>query len=463
MQTLLRYGFVIAVLVIVLGFALEFLKTQSNAELVKGEVQNLVERADKVLGNIEEGPAAEPFRTRVISEKDREKAADLIRDAERVLKKADLGTDPDDYYQLGIVLLNLGKFDHAAASFLAAVDARPDWGEAYLRLATTYQLQANGYTRNENFGLAEKALDKANRYVKTALQYDTADSAVHVQLGYVYKELAQRYAATGRQNKVKGSLDKASAHFNMALGVDKNNAGAHNGLASVYIVRGDYEKAIDKTKKEIELSPKYLFAHYDLAMAYYGKAGVSTTEKERLTAMRGFLKAYQSILDLDGKPSAGNLPATARQDLARMEKIIIAEVNRISPEGQTATQESQLEDSNKGRSNASQNLITYVVYFASTQARLARELADRLLESGFESVLSSSAELPSELQSGVVPLGNSMSYHVSVPEAKVNEVRRLVGGVITEAKLTVYDAGFIPLASGYQWRTDNNELLIVLN
>lgn len=330
-QALLRYGFVIALVVIVLGFGLEFFERQNNAAMVKKEVQELIDRSDKVLGHVEAGPAAEPFNTSVLLEKDRTKLEAIKRDAEKVLERAGKGAEPEDYYQLGTVFLKLGFFENAIAAFLAVTDAKPEMGKAYLSLGVAYQLQANVMIRHENFGLAEEALDKAERSVKTAFQYDATDPMVNVQLGYVHKDLALRYGGTGRRDKEQEYLENAISQFKRALGADENNASAHNGLGSIYLIKGDYDKAIKACKKAIELEPEYLFAVHDLALAYYGKAQTSTAQRDRSEAFLGFLKAYETVIRLDRQDSsAGRLPTKARQNLDAIANSMLQEVRTVT-------------------------------------------------------------------------------------------------------------------------------------
>ena len=60
-------------------------------------------------------------------------------------------------------------------------------------------------------------------------------------------------------------------HFNDSLDIDNKNPSAHNGLASMYIIQGNYDDAIKELEIAVGLQPKYLFAYHDLALANYLK------------------------------------------------------------------------------------------------------------------------------------------------------------------------------------------------
>ena len=322
-QTLLRYGFVVAVLVIVFGFALEF-RTHRDSSDLEERIDALTTEVRELLGYAGEGPAAAPFQLSIMRGHDLERAEHLIEEANRILDQAGAGTSSDDYYRLGNIFVMLGDMDRAAASFLAATDADPDMGDAYLGLGLVYQLQANDMIRNQNYGLARDALEKAEGYVQIALNYDAGDPDVHVQLGYVHKDRAQLLSgpsSTPNNAEIESSLSKATTHFRMALGVDENNPSAHNGLASVYIVQAKYDEAIEEATIATKLAPSYLFAYFDLASAYYGKGLTLAYEgnirsSEFCDSLLGFQDALVNIgrlLEEDSR--SGQLSPAAIQNL----------------------------------------------------------------------------------------------------------------------------------------------------
>ena len=311
---LLRYGFIIAVLIVLLGFALQAFKVKNTTTQVEGKVDALTARVDEVLSHATQGPAAGFFVGSVTRAADYEQAQSLIQDATNILDQAGADTGPEDYYQLGNIFAMLGELDRAEASYLAATEADAFFGDAWLGLGLIYQLKASDMINNENFGLAQAAIDKGERYVKIAMDYSADDPDVHVQLGYLYKEFANRYfqaPGLSADADIDKYVAKAANHFNMAVKVDENNASAHNGLASVFILQQRWRDAIRESTKAIELAPTYLFAHYDLAMAYYGIGRTSNDRTEFCDARLGYKDAASNIIDLlnDEQPVGHLTPA----------------------------------------------------------------------------------------------------------------------------------------------------------
>ena len=460
---LLRYGFIIAVLVILFGFALEAFKVQNTTTKVEGKIDALTAEVHEVLAHATQGPAASFFIGSVNRAADYEQAQSLIQDATNILDQAGADTGPEDYYQLGNIFAMLGDLEHAEASYLAATEADAYFGDAWLGLGLIYQLKANDMIHSENFGLAQAALYKGERYVKIAMDYNADDPDVHAQLGYMYKERANRYALTpglSTNADVDKYSAKAATHFNMAIAVDENNASAHNGLASVFILQKKWGDAIQESKKAIELEPSYLFAHYDLAMAYYGIGRASYDPTEFCDARRGFKDAESSVVALlDPEQPVGPLTEAHRKILLDYLKWF----NHFAPaagcDGEATESESAIADDRSG-----DRPLVYLVYFDKTRKGLAEELARRFMESGFRITVSSSEELPPQLQKkGVVPSGILMTSHLSVPAAKISEANMVVDESIEDSDITIYDFGTIPLADGNGWQTEENELLIVFN
>jgi predicted O-linked N-acetylglucosamine transferase (SPINDLY family) len=83
-------------------------------------------------------------------------------------------------------------------------------------------------------------------YVK-ALQSNSKDACLHVNLGTCYIEMKQ--------------WNKAFEHFNIALECDPNNPGAHTNLSQAYRLIGRMSDAIHHIQKVIEIEPDSRVAH----------------------------------------------------------------------------------------------------------------------------------------------------------------------------------------------------------
>jgi tetratricopeptide (TPR) repeat protein len=271
---------------------------------------------------------------------ERKKADALIRQAEGALKQAGQQATPDNYYNLGMLYAAVGRFSDAAASFLAATAADPNMAQAYTGLAVAYQLQANEMIRQDNYGLAEEALTNAEKFAETAWGLNKNDPMIETQLGYIYKDLAQRYASKARQDKTEEYVTLALKHFKRALVDNENDVSALNGIGSVYLIRKDYDKAIDEIRKVTELEPRYLYALFDLCIAYYGKATVSQDLGSQGEALLRFVETWHKISDLESERSAGSLPPGAQQSLSDMLGWVLQQMKSITEQVKKITNQS---------------------------------------------------------------------------------------------------------------------------
>jgi tetratricopeptide (TPR) repeat protein len=282
---------------------------------VQDSVTRVEARLDELFGHLEAPPVMQALQAEVVLRNDLEAAAELIRDADRALSDAGQELSPENLFRLGVVYQATGDTAKAKASFLAATERDPTMALAYTGLASILQLEANSMVREENYGLADMTLKRAAAYAERALVLDNTNAEVLVQMGYNEKELAQRYVGAGRASEAATWIEKARSHFRMALGADPDDANAHNGLGSIALVLKEYDEAIVRCERAIELNPMYLAAHHDLAGAWYGKANASSSEEEEVACFRAFLVQVERVFELDGEPGAGQLPPDATRAL----------------------------------------------------------------------------------------------------------------------------------------------------
>jgi len=212
----------------------------------------------------------------------------------------------------------LSEFIDAEACLQAASDDPGSAGKARYGLAVLYQLRATEYIREENYGLREKCLNRATEYAKAALACDPLEvGLVHNQLGYIYKDLAQRYQLTGNGQNASDALEKARTHFQIALKLDHNDANAHNGMGSTYMIQGDFDQAIKSCERAVAVIPEYLFAHYDLAQAYYFKAENAQGQQTQRSLLTKGLVAYKRVMEIELEGHQ-RLPDHAREALSAL-------------------------------------------------------------------------------------------------------------------------------------------------
>ena len=56
-----------------------------------------------------------------------------------------------------------------------------------------------------------------------------------------------------------------------ALGADPSSADAHNALGSVYLRKGNLERARDEFTEAVRLAPESAWAHYNLGLVFRGQ------------------------------------------------------------------------------------------------------------------------------------------------------------------------------------------------
>jgi tetratricopeptide (TPR) repeat protein len=262
-------------------------------------------------------------------ERERERSRDLIDQAVSILKGEQ--TDEEDFYRLGQMYLSAHRPDEAKACFLAALERKSDFAKAYLGMAHVYQIQGNTMIRQQYFQAAEDALAEAQRYADEAAKGNTADAAVHNQLGYSYSTLAQSYLSRKQQALAERFYEQARKHFHIALALDDRDASAQNGLGGIALALGDYDEAIERSRQATALNPRYLFAFHDLTLGYYQKLGTMPVDtKERLEILAIMIESYIQTVELDGQVGAGTLPPAARDALDSYAAWAQTEVDRVT-------------------------------------------------------------------------------------------------------------------------------------
>jgi len=181
--------------------------------------------------------------------------------------------DADAHYNLGVALEKQGRLEQALAHFSETVRLRPDYADAHYSMAVilarqnkferaishySQALRANpNYVEAHNnlgvalFSLGE--LDKAIEHYRTALELDPNFGKAHNNLG---NALIQ-----------KGKLNEAIAHYSRALEIRPNYPEAHNNLGVVLARQGKIDAAIVQFERALQLKPSYAQARVNLDLA----------------------------------------------------------------------------------------------------------------------------------------------------------------------------------------------------
>jgi tetratricopeptide (TPR) repeat protein len=267
-RALLRYGFIIALATIILGFALEFFKTSHQ-----GLTPDDVSRVTTTLTNyfVRSKQQEDAVYLNSVSDQERANAANSIREIESIMSNSGIKLSPEEWTGLGYAYLTANEMDKSKSALLEAVHENPSLLEANYLLSTLNQIQASESLVQGDLPRTRELLKAAEQYGEAARHGHEADSGVGDQLGFIYKQLAQEDLTRHDQDRATEELDKARALFQMGLGVNPNDASAHNGLGTVYYLQGDLDRAIAEQEKAVSLQPQYTYAWHDLALLLVDK------------------------------------------------------------------------------------------------------------------------------------------------------------------------------------------------
>ncbi len=284
---------------------------------LSGDVKNLGDQVSGMAAEVSEIRAVtkqrfvgDAFKAAATLIDDRKRQAQLIGIVTAALEKRGDKADAESLYQLGAYFTLSNDSELAEACLLQATELDDTLTEAYVLLGTIYQLRAYEFIVQENYGFAEDVLDKAKAYV--ALADDPTALGIDNQLGYIYKDFAQRFRGRDPQRMAK-NLSAAEIQFKKVLGVEPNDPGALNGMGSVLAVKGQLEEAMDYIERAIEVRPRYPAAHCDLAQCCYALVQRGGDPQQRQELLRKGLTSYLWLAELRKDGIA--LPDAAQQRL----------------------------------------------------------------------------------------------------------------------------------------------------
>lgn len=173
-----------------------------------------------------------------------------------------LTTDYRVYYQKGVTLKKLRKYDEALASLNKCAESKSDFSTVYNALGGIYFAQGNYDKAIENFEKFAKYASK-ERYKKKANQY--------IALAYTKKALTA---------KTDGKHQKAIDFLNNAVNHSKYDK-AYLALAEIYVEVANYDAALEAADKALNYRSKISKGgpYYFKGMAFKGK-GENAKAKE---------------------------------------------------------------------------------------------------------------------------------------------------------------------------------------
>ncbi|MDJ0908331.1 MAG: sulfotransferase [Woeseiaceae bacterium] len=233
-----------------------------------------------------------------------------LQEAEKAYRSI-LGTDPnqpDALHYLGVIGLQVGRFDEAAALIERAVEAKPDYVDALVNLGNAYnslgrfadavarfeQALANGPETAPllaNFGAA---LAQLGRHAEAVKRFEAA-LALEPGMAEARRALADSLAETGKANDALKEISQAlkdgprSIAMQVSLGNALHSAGrsdeaircfgelldarpdlapVRGNLANVLRQTGKLEEAIEHYRLILEQDPKHVESYHNLGLAW---------------------------------------------------------------------------------------------------------------------------------------------------------------------------------------------------
>jgi hypothetical protein len=158
-------------------------------------------------------------------------------------------------------------------------------------LAAMSQLNAG------DIGAAAEELSAGRKLGEAYLQQSPGDPNVAVALGYIEKTQAELDQAS-RPDQAVAALSRAAALFAQALCSPSRDIGfsALNGMANVYALSGDYDRAIDLGATVCATDPSYGPGLYDYALALDAKWRRDGDDPALLQRLAGVYRQLQPVM-----------------------------------------------------------------------------------------------------------------------------------------------------------------------
>ncbi len=219
--------------------------------------------------------------------------------------------------QLGALLENTGDLKEAEMQYTVALERRPGYGHAFA-------------------GLGHVAMGNAD-YEKAITHYKQADL---VMSDYAWKEqLAHLYLLTGKKAEADKTMDAIIDELTKAAaeGEESINHHADKELAEVYLMKGDYKKALNHALAEYNRRPDNIDVAGTTAWVYHKLGDDANAGKFLATALKTGTKnptllcrAGQIFLKAGNKEAAKKMFTTALEKNPNIEPQLKAESQKMA-------------------------------------------------------------------------------------------------------------------------------------
>ncbi|NJD01545.1 MAG: tetratricopeptide repeat protein [Ruminiclostridium sp.] len=163
---------------------------------------------------------------------------------------------------LGLVLVERGKFDEAISHYEKADQLVPNHAQTYYNIAIALY----------NLGKPDEAINKLKETLNTRTTEIEVYPAANYMLGYILSK--------------KGKYDEAVFYFNQAILLEPNYAEAYYYLGMVLACQSKMDEAIEKFRKTLQIQPLNANAHKYLGLALAAQGVFDEAIEEYRKAVR---------------------------------------------------------------------------------------------------------------------------------------------------------------------------------
>jgi len=269
-----------------------------------------------------------------------------------------LRTDPDNtrvHYMKGLLLISERQYQDAAKSFQKVLEENPDHALAHQALGQVF-LQLKQYDKAEDYLQKAIELDPAlwNSHNLLGINYDYTENhtmalqayqaalALKPDNGSILNNMGLSYSMAGNHEKAIAALTRAldtnypqnKTYNNLGLVLFRagryqdafkalqgggDDAQAFNNLGSMYLGKGEHEKAEECFEKALVLRPN----NYDMAQENLNKSRLTPFSKQFFESQKRAVVSYRV-------QEGDNLFSIARNN--NMEYADLIKLNGLSPE-----------------------------------------------------------------------------------------------------------------------------------
>lgn len=179
--------------------------------------------------------------------------------------------EESSYVIHGDNLANVGNIEEAIRHYSAAIAINPYFVKAYVRRADLYQKSGRSTLAVQDYrhalSLNPFALDlyrlgvDASRINILAIESDTTDENLP-------NPAAENLYQTAVSRLLSREVFAATQAIEEAIRLSARDSRFYKLLGNIYILNGDYKKAIDQYNKALQLQPDYPEAIYNRGIAY---------------------------------------------------------------------------------------------------------------------------------------------------------------------------------------------------